>query len=456
MHWSTEQILALAPDPNTSKRGQGLASSKKWIAIETDGRALWGMCKSSGTAHYRTFVDLKGPAFKCSCPSRKFPCKHSIGLLLYATSNADGIKVAGERPEEVDDWIDKRDSKQSKPENQKEKTPEEIQKAEARKLKNFNDRLQLMENGIRDMENWLEDIIRTGFAAVDGSGAEMTSSALKFKKDTGPELWRNISMRMVDSKLSGIARKIRELALIHNVGADWPSRMLEELSDLYLLSKGFGKRERLSEELRKELMRILGVNTSKDELLNQQGIPDEWMVVGQFQSNNIDNAAVRRTWFMGRNTGKFALVLEYDYNNQGFPFHWPKGRIFNGEIIYYPSITPLRAIMREQSIIKDVVDGWKGCASLSDALRNYADVLAVNPWIKDYPMALTSVIPIMKGRTLYFVDKDGQGVPLLKKELSDWKIMALGAGNSIDAFGEWTGTEFNPLGIVAEGRYVGI
>ena len=31
---------------------------------------------------YQVCVDLAGPAYKCSCPSRKFPCKHALGLLL--------------------------------------------------------------------------------------------------------------------------------------------------------------------------------------------------------------------------------------------------------------------------------------------------------------------------------------------------------------------------------------
>ena len=27
-------------------------------------------------------IDSTGPAYKCSCPSRKFPCKHALGLLF--------------------------------------------------------------------------------------------------------------------------------------------------------------------------------------------------------------------------------------------------------------------------------------------------------------------------------------------------------------------------------------
>ncbi|MFC6750247.1 SWIM zinc finger family protein [Deinococcus aquaticus] len=44
--------------------------------------SLWGECQGSGQTPYLTGVDLSGPAFRCSCPSRKFPCKHALALLL--------------------------------------------------------------------------------------------------------------------------------------------------------------------------------------------------------------------------------------------------------------------------------------------------------------------------------------------------------------------------------------
>ncbi|BDH57385.1 SWIM zinc finger family protein [Tsukamurella sp. PLM1] len=44
--------------------------------------AIWGACQGSGSRPYQTIVELAGPAYKCSCPSRKFPCKHALGLLL--------------------------------------------------------------------------------------------------------------------------------------------------------------------------------------------------------------------------------------------------------------------------------------------------------------------------------------------------------------------------------------
>jgi hypothetical protein len=73
--WDAEQVLALAADPASAKAGQSLARAAKWSATGSSARALWGRCEGSGKQPYQTMVDLAGPAFRCSCPSRKFPCK---------------------------------------------------------------------------------------------------------------------------------------------------------------------------------------------------------------------------------------------------------------------------------------------------------------------------------------------------------------------------------------------
>ncbi|MFC6802547.1 SWIM zinc finger family protein [Deinococcus caeni] len=53
-----------------------------------------------------TGVDLSGPApttpaFKCSCPSRKLPCKHALALLLLHATHADSFGQAAP-PEPAD------------------------------------------------------------------------------------------------------------------------------------------------------------------------------------------------------------------------------------------------------------------------------------------------------------------------------------------------------------------
>ena len=75
MSYTPEQVIALAPNAASAKAGQSLATARKWSARGCDERAVWGECLGSGREPYRTQIDLAEPAFRCSCPSHKFPCK---------------------------------------------------------------------------------------------------------------------------------------------------------------------------------------------------------------------------------------------------------------------------------------------------------------------------------------------------------------------------------------------
>ncbi|NEA10290.1 SWIM zinc finger family protein, partial [Streptomyces sp. SID10692] len=86
--WSVEQVLALAPDAASRTAGGRLGTAGPWSGTGGDGAgAVWGRCEGSGSTPYRTVVDLTGPAYHCSCPSRKFPCKHALGLLLLRAAD---------------------------------------------------------------------------------------------------------------------------------------------------------------------------------------------------------------------------------------------------------------------------------------------------------------------------------------------------------------------------------
>src|SRR3954471_7360178 len=112
-NWTNEQITALAPDPASLRAGQKLAGASAWSLTGHDDRAVWGSCQGSGRTPYRALVDREGPAYKCSCPSRKIPCKHVLGLLLRWTGSPASVP-AGARPPDVDQWLDGRDDRATK------------------------------------------------------------------------------------------------------------------------------------------------------------------------------------------------------------------------------------------------------------------------------------------------------------------------------------------------------
>ncbi|MCP2354505.1 hypothetical protein HD597_001525 [Nonomuraea thailandensis] len=110
--WSRDQVLALAPDASSQKAAQGVAAAGKWSLRGTTGRVLYGECKGSGARPYLAAVDLSEPAYRCSCPSRKFPCKHALGLLLLWSS--DGVPAQEAAPQWVTEWLDGRAERAAK------------------------------------------------------------------------------------------------------------------------------------------------------------------------------------------------------------------------------------------------------------------------------------------------------------------------------------------------------
>src|SRR3954447_24415013 len=105
MQLSADQVLALAPDASSASAGRKLASMKGWQSLGSSPAALWGECQ--GSALYQVRVDLSDLTTKCSCPSRKFPCKHALGLLLLATTTPAALP-GSEPPEWVSDWLGRR------------------------------------------------------------------------------------------------------------------------------------------------------------------------------------------------------------------------------------------------------------------------------------------------------------------------------------------------------------
>src|SRR5215467_13748155 len=101
--WSVARVEQLAPDAAAVKAAQGLAKPGKWQNLGRNERFLWGECQGSGANPYQVRVDLDDAACKCSCPSRKLPCKHALGLLLMMTGGS-GVPTTS-APPFVEEWI---------------------------------------------------------------------------------------------------------------------------------------------------------------------------------------------------------------------------------------------------------------------------------------------------------------------------------------------------------------
>ena len=88
--WTEKRVVELAPDDSSVNAARRLLNPALWSETGSTEILVWGKCQGSGKTPYQVSVDLAGPAFRCSCPSRKFPCKHALALLLLWVRGSGG------------------------------------------------------------------------------------------------------------------------------------------------------------------------------------------------------------------------------------------------------------------------------------------------------------------------------------------------------------------------------
>ena len=127
MNLTPQKITSYAPDPGTAQRATGIAHATIWHSLEGNGRAIWGTYGYAADP-FKVSVDFEGPAFSCTCPVRRKPCKHGIALLLVFAKNNDAFQVVTDPPAWVTTWLHKRDEQGKKRRNitvEVKHTPEE-------------------------------------------------------------------------------------------------------------------------------------------------------------------------------------------------------------------------------------------------------------------------------------------------------------------------------------------
>ena len=87
-------IAALAPNANAVSNAKKISLQGGFIKRMRSGddSLYLGECKGSGKSAYTVsadFIDESAPVFRCSCPSRQLPCKHSIALLFEINSGRE-------------------------------------------------------------------------------------------------------------------------------------------------------------------------------------------------------------------------------------------------------------------------------------------------------------------------------------------------------------------------------
>ncbi|MFE0625394.1 SWIM zinc finger family protein [Streptomyces sp. NPDC058864] len=441
--WTADQVLALAPDASSRRAGTGLATDARWSGTGSSGTAVWGLCAGSGGTPYRTVVDTAGPAFGCGCPSRRFPCKHALALLLlWAGGEVGPAAHGGGRPDWVTEWLDARRAREERTEPGGRGTaggdPEAVRKRAER-------RAGRVAAGARELEQRLADLLRGGMAGADREGYRR---------------WEETAARMVDAQAPGLASRVRELGALAGAGGDWPARLLEETALLHLLARGCLRQDALPEPLAATVRSRVGFTVDSGELLAGPTVRDRWLVLAR-QDTADDRLTTRRTWLLGEATGRTALLLSFGAAGRAPEPALPVGLGLDAELAFHPGARPLRAALgpRHGAPLPGRVPPGVRVAA---ALGAYGQALSGDPWLDAWPVVLAGVVPIPGGTGWQVADADGSdAVPVTAGGGAGagaglWRLAAVSGGHPVTVFGElghqgfrpftaWAGTTAEPV-----------
>jgi hypothetical protein len=392
--------------------------------------ALWGECRGSSAAPYRAAVDLSGPAYRCSCPSRKVPCKHALALLLLWSR---GDVPAGSPPEWAATWLTTRAHRAARAEDSKTTEPVDPAAAERR----AEQRAGRVAAGMDELDQWLRDQVRQGLAATPRAGYLH---------------WDTIAARMVDAQAGGLAERLRSLAAVPHSGAGWESRLLEEYALLRLLATAYRRRAELPPALTGTVRSRIGFTVRRaDVLADGEHVADRWQVLAR-RDLEQERIRTRRTWLRGIDTGRYALILSFAAAGESFDASLTVGTEAALELAFYPGAFPLRAL-----VVTTAAAGGPGQfntdarpgkppdgGTIAGLLSTWAYALSQDPWLESWPVVLSDVTPV-RTPSPALADLDGDALPLHPGAADHWPLFALSGGAPLTLAAEWTPRGLWPL-----------
>jgi len=439
-------VEALAPDQASLTAASALAKPAKWLSLTRDADLMWGECQGSGANPYRTVVDAGVVGYKCTCPSRKFPCKHALALMWMA-AKTPGAFAAGTVPQWVTDWLGRRRTPaepaappapkpardiaaaavpEAAPED-----PEALAKKEAASQKRQEATRAAVREGLDDLDTWIADQLTTGLVAF---------------ADTAPERCRKIAARLVDHKAGGLASRLDELParLLALPAEERPDAVIRELGKLVLLAAAWR-----ADPTDPQAARDVETAEKRDDVLADPAalrVTGIWEVAGEQFRNRRDGLVSHATWFLALDPAaptRFALLLDYYPASAGRQeSSFVAGTQYAATMVYYPAGAPLRALAVDLADVPQRLP-WPTVDD-TDPLAQVCTHLATVPWQLDTPVLLPPGRIVNAGDAAWWRADTGAGLPLVANSLKNVWPQILGVALT-GATGVWDGARLTLL-----------
>jgi hypothetical protein len=422
--WSEDRVISAAPDESSLAAARKLARPGPWSDTGSNDDLVWGKCQGSGKTPYQVSVDTAAPAYRCSCPSRKFPCKHALALLLL-WARGEAADTGAETAGFARDWADQRAERSAARGRRQAEQPADP----AAQAKRLADRMAAMDAGMDDFARWLTDLVRTGLASA---------------RNQPYSWWDGVAARLVDAQLPGLADRVRAMGSDVHARTDWADHLLLHAGRWWAMTKAWGKRDQLAPNELADLRVAIGWATASADVQAAEALPGPWLVLGAHRSDD-GRLQQQRTWLRGPD-GMVVVVLDFAARGEAVAMPQLAGALLDATVARSPGSAPQRALFTGPAAPQGMATGLgRGC-SIEQALESGSAAVALSPWRERHPVLLSGVRVHPGDDQGWLSDASGQGLPMVDAQLD--LLLALTGGHPADIFGELEEGRVRPLSVV--------
>lgn len=421
--WSEDRVISAAPDASSLAAARKLARPGPWSDTGSNADLVWGKCQGSGKTPYQVSVDTAAPAYRCSCPSRKFPCKHALAL-LFLWARGEAADAGTDTAEFAQQWAHQRAERATARGRLQAGQPAD-REAQAKRLA---DRMAVMDAGVDDFARWLTDLVRTGMASA---------------RNQPYSWWDGVAARLVDAQLPGLADQVRAMGSDVHARADWADQLLLRAGRWWAMTKAWRKRGQLSPQELADLRAAVGWATASADVQGTEALPGPWLVMGAHRSDD-GRLQQQRTWLRGAD-GTVVVVLDFAARGEAIAMPQLAGAMLDAAVARYPGTPPQRALFTGPVTPQGMAAGLGAGGSIAEALDSESAAVALSPWRERHPVLLNGVrvLPVDQG---WLQDRSGHGLPMVDAHLDF--LLALTGGHPVTIFGELEEGRVRPLSVV--------
>jgi hypothetical protein len=207
----------------------------------------------------------------------------------------------------------------------------------------------------------------------------------------------------------------------------------------------------LDEDLAASVRTAVGWTVAREEVLGTPPTTDHWHVVARSDTEE-HRITVRRTWLLGRRSGRWGLLLDFAAFGESLADEPAVGSVLHADLHHFPARVPLRALVgvEHEPAVEDET-GPPG-STVAGTLADAGWAIAREPWLERWPgVVLATPTPRPAGQDGWaLVDESGAlpmpGTPALLT------LLAVSGGRPVVVAGEHRAGGFVPLAVRSHDR----